>query len=124
VLHGARRYIADSPRQIVNGRGFRAELDKLSREMKLKAGPRFRFHVSRRAIDLMPDEAEHLLNIAHEALSNALRHSQARTGKLVLRVSRRVIELEVSDQGVGFDPDNMKREGGGLRNMETRARQI
>jgi signal transduction histidine kinase len=41
--------------------------------------------------------------MAQEALSNVVRHSQATHGDLRITFVKKRIELEVSDNGIGFD---------------------
>jgi len=67
-----------------------------------------------------------ILRIAHEALQNALRHAGA--GHVVLRLARRAdgLTVEVSDDGVGFDPSSgeLRSRHLGLTSMEERAREL
>ena len=76
------------------------------------------------AARLAPAQVEHVLQIAREALSNALKHSQAREGRLSLRRAGNRVRLEVRDDGVGFEPQAQGVKGTGLRNMESRVRQM
>jgi signal transduction histidine kinase len=63
-------------------------------------------------IDLDPDadaglgvvEERLIYRVAHECLLNAMRHSQARSVTLSLRGHEGATVLEVSDDGVGFEP--------------------
>ncbi|MCP9473792.1 MAG: histidine kinase, partial [Nitrospira sp.] len=73
---------------------------------------------------LTPEQGEHLLNIAREALSNSVRHSGA-TQRLV-RVSRAgtSIRLEIRDDGIGFDPKKRRKQGHGLSHMAARAKRL
>jgi signal transduction histidine kinase len=69
------------------------------------------------------DEA--LYRIAQEALNNALKHAAASRIAVVIRGSDACVELEVSDNGVGFNTQAAVHQGGmGLENMLERARQI
>jgi signal transduction histidine kinase len=74
-------------------------------------------------LDLDEDAGRHLLQFAREALSNAARHG--RPGRIVVRLSGEdtgAARLEISDDGVGFDPASARRTGHhGLENMEARA---
>lgn len=64
------------------------------------------------------------LQIAREAISNALRHGLATQITLRMHVGDREVGLLVQDNGRGFDP-NQGREGGhGLANMRARAEQL
>jgi signal transduction histidine kinase len=72
--------------------------------------------------DLPPATAQALFRIAQEALTNALRHAGAH--RLTLRLLRTGVglELQVEDDGCGFDivQDNARR-GLGLLGMRERA---
>ena len=58
--------------------------------------------------------------LVQEALNNVSKHSMAQNAHLKVRSSRGTIEIEVSDDGVGFEP-NLAREGFGLVGMRERA---
>jgi signal transduction histidine kinase/PAS domain-containing protein len=58
--------------------------------------------------------------LVQEALNNVSKHSRADRAELVVREFESHIEIEVSDDGVGFDP-NLVREGFGLVGMRERA---
>ena len=67
-----------------------------------------------------------LFRIAQEALTNTVRHAQARTARVRLRRAGGAVTLEVRDDGVGVPPlEQMTVEGGehlGLFGMRERAR--
>ena len=68
---------------------------------------------------------ENLYGIAREALNNSLKHARASTLNVSLEAGRSSIRLEISDDGLGFDPNGDYHEGGmGIRSMEERAAQI
>ena len=72
---------------------------------------------------VVPDYLEQeLYSLAQEALNNALRHSNAASVHLGLQQIAGTIQLEVRDDGVGFDPATLQSTGGmGIRGMEERA---
>lgn len=70
--------------------------------------------------DLGPLTVSEVLLIAQEAVSNALRHGQARNVSLWLRTSGVRLRLEVADDGSGFNPRASERPGHGLANMRER----
>jgi signal transduction histidine kinase len=68
---------------------------------------------------------EALYRITQEALNNALKHSGASMVTIVLRGNPDGADLEVNDNGIGFDPDSVKRKGGiGLLSMQQRAERL
>jgi PAS domain S-box-containing protein len=58
--------------------------------------------------------------LVQEALNNVAKHSLARRASLDVRSERGSIEIEVTDDGVGFEP-SLVREGFGLVGMRERA---
>ncbi len=67
---------------------------------------------------------ENLFWITIEALNNALKHAQARSIKIYIRRTHTRLELEIVDNGKGFDPAKPREGGYGLKNMHERARQL
>jgi signal transduction histidine kinase len=76
-------------------------------------------------VELAPDLEEELYRIAQEALNNALKHASASQVVLSVRVADESVELEVTDNGQGFDPAETHDTGGlGLISMQERADKI
>ncbi|MFB9877272.1 GAF domain-containing protein [Planobispora siamensis] len=74
----------------------------------------------------LPEHVETAIyRVAQEALSNVARHSGARSAVISLAVRNDEIELEIEDDGVGFDPSRPARPpastGYGLGGMRERA---
>jgi signal transduction histidine kinase len=65
----------------------------------------------------------HALQIAREAVSNALRHGEARHIHIALRRSGEFAEFEIADNGRGFDSTYVP-VGKGLANFVARAREL
>jgi signal transduction histidine kinase len=67
-----------------------------------------------------------VLRIAHEALQNALRHAQAGHVSVRLSDTSELLTVEVTDDGVGFEPDRaeLRSRHLGLTSMEERAREL
>ncbi|HEX4963242.1 MAG TPA: ATP-binding protein [Thermoanaerobaculia bacterium] len=59
-----------------------------------------------------------------EALRNALRHSGCRRACLTVSLRRRALEVELSDDGRGFDSDHRNGSGEGLDSMRRRAARL
>ncbi|HAD06857.1 MAG TPA: hypothetical protein DCE76_06825 [Anaerolineaceae bacterium] len=68
-------------------------------------------------------QAVALFHICQEALANIAKHARARTVNITLWLSAERALMEISDDGRGFDPENIQMTiGHGLSNMHTRAR--
>jgi ligand-binding sensor domain-containing protein/signal transduction histidine kinase len=68
---------------------------------------------------------EELYNIAHEALNNTLKHAHANNVSIRLRFDETETEMEVCDDGVGFDAAVNQMSGGfGISGMRERAQKI
>jgi signal transduction histidine kinase len=76
-------------------------------------------HPARLGVDLRRD----LYLIFKEAVNNAARHSRCSTVSITLRAAGSELCLEVTDDGVGFDPGNGS-DGNGLGSMRTRAERL
>jgi nitrate/nitrite-specific signal transduction histidine kinase len=68
---------------------------------------------------------EGLYRIAQEALNNALKHAAPSAVTVRLRACDAAVELEITDDGIGFDLAAVGDKGGmGLANMRQRAAQL
>ena len=73
---------------------------------------------------LTPEQTIEALQIAREAVSNALRHGGATLVTLRLHKGDREVGLLVQDNGGGFDAATGREGGHGLGNMHARAERI
>lgn len=65
-----------------------------------------------------------LYRVVQELVNNALKHANATEIKIVLKCNSKQIELEINDNGQGFDLEQVKESGLGLRNIESRINMI
>lgn len=66
-----------------------------------------------------------LYRVLQEALQNALKHSGVRRFRVDMRGSSEEIQMEISDQGVGFaEHDTVNRDGLGLISMRERLQMV
>jgi PAS domain S-box-containing protein len=79
-----------------------------------------RFHCPQPVLIADNAAATHLFRIAQEAVSNAVRHGQARAVVIALTAGNEV-RLSVKDDGRGLPPENERGHGIGLRIMQYRA---
>lgn len=109
---------AEGPGRHVNlVQDLQERLDRVERHSGLQAEI-----IQQGSLDNCPQEwHENLFWIAVEALNNALKHARARKIKVLIRSSTHLFEMEVRDDGIGFDPAKSRRGGLGLENMQARA---
>jgi signal transduction histidine kinase len=76
---------------------------------------------------VVPAEVRHdLFLVVKEALTNALRHSQAAEVRLRLAEAAGTLTFEISDNGRGLDSAEASgsRRGNGLKNMRERVKKL
>jgi signal transduction histidine kinase len=78
-------------------------------------------------LSLPPEIELQLLRIAQEALANVRKHASATRAWISVQIDRGVLQLTVSDDGQGFDPDQVQatlRPHFGVGSMRERAEAI
>jgi len=75
---------------------------------------------------LSPDVAHDLLRACQEALANALRHAGATEVRILLKYCLEGVRVSITDNGKGFDPEEMTatRGGLGLLGLQERAHRL
>jgi PAS domain S-box-containing protein len=125
VLTQLRNYIEWGSLAPIRAHRFQEGLDELIHTIGSSQSPAIRLHIDETIPELLTDdEAVHALHIIREALSNCLRHANAKTGMVVFKMADGGLRLEVHDDGVGFDVESAGGRGWGLRNMAARARKL
>jgi len=107
----------------VKGRGVHLieELNVRLANVELRAGVRAQI-IQEGSLEHCPAAwHENLFWITIEALNNSLKHAQARSAQIIIRCFPDYVELEVVDNGKGFDITKPGAGGYGLRNMQERA---
>jgi len=85
--------------------------------------PAWAIDVTGSAMSLPRQAVLQLLRITQEALTNVLKHAQAKNVRIELQQRGGMLELEVMDDGIGADLSN-DRSGRGIANMHARAKQL
>jgi len=93
-------------------------LDKVERRVGIKAQL---IAVAEPMAYYPPEWNENLYWMIIEALNNSLKHAQARNIEVVIGCSEEQLEVEVKDDGVGFDTSPVRSGGFGMRSMRERA---
>lgn len=67
---------------------------------------------------------QELFRIAQEALNNSLKHAAATSIVVYFRQDSGCIEMEIVDDGVGFEPGKLDSGGMGLKNIRERTKRL
>jgi signal transduction histidine kinase len=124
VIQELRSFITGQKLQIASGRTLRTEIEQAVSTAATQ-GLDFAVEVDDDAMmALTAEQAAHVLQIVRECISNAMRHANARSGRISLRYRKGIPSLEVSDDGRGFDSGKMNKFGLGLHHIKARARKL
>jgi PAS domain S-box-containing protein len=74
--------------------------------------------------ELPPDIKVAFYRIAQESLNNIVKYSRAKQVEITILLSEQRVRLEIKDDGIGFDPANIKPTSLGMRIMRERAEAI
>jgi len=104
--------------------GFVGALHQRLATVEKRAGIDARL-IAEELVELSPPLERELYRITQEALNNILKHSGATKVEIKLRVVDNYIELEIEDNGEGFDIDDVDNRGGlGLLGMQERINKL
>lgn len=116
-----RRIIDDLRPPLLEELGLVNTLHILGEEFAEGEGnPELKLELPTEDLMLAPDTALAVFRIAQEALTNIRKHAEARQVKLAMRVTRKILELEVEDDGKGFKTDWGRGRHHGLAGMKHR----
>jgi signal transduction histidine kinase len=107
--------------------GLAPAISQLTRRLSLETGIPIRFESSGSPLDLGAETERSLLMIVREALQNALRHAAPKHVSVALRSDRRGLQVEIEDDGRGFDLSIINSSNGphyGLIGMRERAEKM
>jgi signal transduction histidine kinase len=104
-LEEARRSVMDLRSQALETRDLPGAITELAERMTLGTPVRAEVRVTGVPRRLDGSQEHHLLRIGLEALTNAMKHAEARVVRIELRYAPEATELEVNDDGRGFRPD-------------------
>jgi signal transduction histidine kinase len=118
ALEETRRAITGLRPSVLDDLGLAAGLDHLARGL-----PGVEAEVQVSPCSLLPHVETALFRIAQEALQNVAKHAQATWVRVALAddPGAGVVRLEVSDDGIGFDPSTRRPDAYGLAGMAERA---
>ena len=124
VIRDLRAYIAQLERGVEGLTSTEILATRITGQLKSDDRIRWTEQIEIGTRSLGPHRERQLYLIIREAISNVRRHSGADRAALSLQRRGDVLELQVSDEGSGFDRDQVPERAVGLRSMEERVADI
>lgn len=125
-LGEARNSIWNMRSQVLEQRDVPGALEDILRQLTDDTGVAAHCKVTGQVRRLSPVMENDLLRIGQEAITNAVKHAQAKHIELAVEFTEKNVTLSVKDDGRGYDGDTtrIKRRGFGLVGMRERAAQL
>lgn len=125
VVRDVRGYIFELRPKLVQEHGITAAIAELVKDFEVNTLAHATLRLDEEACSsLVESEQIHVVQIVREILSNIARHAQAAEVEVTCGMDDGgAVALEITDDGVGFDPSAVQR-GDGLRNIEERAHRV
>lgn len=106
-LSEARRTVWNLRAQALEGGDLAAALAETAKQMTAGTSVHTQVRISGDVRPLASGVENHLLRIGQEALTNALKHGKPKTIRIALLYEANRVQLQVEDDGCGFDADKV-----------------
>jgi signal transduction histidine kinase/ligand-binding sensor domain-containing protein len=126
-LTEARRSVMDLRASALEGHDLPSALSEAAHQWIAGTTVQIRVDVEGESRPLPEETEQHLLRIAQEAVTNAVKHARASQVSIHLEMAGRKLSLRVADNGRGFEQDEAFSEVGGhfgLLGMRERAERL
>ena len=121
AIEDVRDLIADLRPKVLDDFGLGPALERLCSTVARRSGLAVQAELGEGLDALPPEVATAVYRIVQEAMSNVVRHAEARTVGVTAAILGDLLVVTVSDDGVGFRPGSM---GHGIEGMLDRARMV
>jgi signal transduction histidine kinase len=104
--------------------GVAASIEQRLRAVEARSGIQYDLQVDR-SLSFHPNLEKTIYAVTVEALNNSIKHAQADQVRVILERDGSHICLEISDNGVGFDVEQVRQTGGlGLVSIQERVAEL
>lgn len=121
TLESARKIAHNLLPPILDKFGLKAALEELTDSFNNSRKITIKYNLEYPKAYLSPDNELHLFRIVQELINNSVRHGKAKNSNLNLVLENNKLVLKYSDNGCGFDQNNLDHKKGlGMKNIESR----
>jgi signal transduction histidine kinase len=120
TLQDVRRLAVELRPKVLDDFGLVPALERLTETFGEQTGITVRFEAGIRDERLPPESETALYRIVQEALTNIVKHAQARNVSIVLTRKPGSVAAVIEDDGQGFDPALVREDGFGIEGMRER----
>jgi len=120
-LNETRRALKALRAEPLENMGLGLALEELARSAASRCGADLTLEIDDFPDDIPLDVSQAFYRAAQEGLENVVRYSETEQLSLSLSVIDGKLTLQIKDNGVGFDPANIRLNAFGLRGIEERA---
>ena len=115
-----RRLAVELRPKVLDDFGLVPALERLTETLAEQSGLEIEFAVADRTTACPSEIETALYRIVQEALTNVVKHANARQVSIVLARNDRMVTALIEDDGSGFDPAATREGGFGLEGMRER----
>ncbi|SMY31687.1 nitrate/nitrite two-component system sensor histidine kinase NarQ [Photobacterium andalusiense] len=115
------RELLSTFRLTIKEANFNEALNQLLAPLQQQTSAQFRVDNQLPSMALIAHNQVHLLQIIREAILNAIKHANASYISVSCHQHQQMINVEITDDGIGFDPSQSKLNHYGLNIMQERA---
>ncbi len=120
TLQDVRRLAVELRPKVLDDFGLVPALERLTDTFGEQTGIAVRFEAGIQGERLPPEAETALYRIVQEALTNIVKHAQARNVSIVLTRKPGSVAAVIEDDGQGFNPDDTREGGFGIQGMRER----
>jgi signal transduction histidine kinase len=120
TLQDVRRLAVELRPKVLDDFGLVPALERLAETFGDQTGLAIRFEANLRDGRLLPEVETALYRIVQEALTNIVKHAQARNVSVVLTRKAGSVAAVIEDDGLGFDTARIREGGSGIEGMRER----
>ena len=121
TLESARKIAHNLLPPILEKFGLQPALEELADDFSNSKKIKINYKINYKNNRLTSNSELHIFRIVQELINNSVRHGKAKQSNLIILSDDDTIQIEYSDNGIGFDPSNPNSQKGlGMKNIESR----